>query len=178
VYRLDASLALYSAARKRLPGLRLLFIGGGRPEIVFREAVREGVALSSDDLRFVAAERPQVPRWLGAGDIGLCFCTPTFSSIGVSPTKVGEYLACGLPVVGNAQIGDFERIVHAVGAGHTLPDLGRESIKRAAEALPRLLNANRNDVRAHARRFLGLDKGVAAYRRIYGDLGRAVSLEP
>jgi glycosyltransferase involved in cell wall biosynthesis len=178
VYRLDAILELFASARTRLDGLKILFIGRDGGDLVFREAERLGISLSADEVRFVAAERPQVPYWLGAGDIGLCFCTPTFSSLGVSLTKVGEYLACGLPIVGNTQIGDFEEIIEAVGSGTVLQGFSQTSIDRASASMADLLGVDRTKIREQASRFLDLNKGIAAYRTIYADVDQAVTLEP
>jgi len=178
VYRLDALLQLFAAARERIPGLILLFIGGGAADRILSEAASLGIALHPDEIRSVSAARAEVPRYINAGDIGLCFCTPTFSSAGVSATKVGEYLACGLPIVGNSQIGDFDRIVDAIGSGIALPDLSAASIKEAAAAVPLLLDANREQVREKARRFLDLGTAVEAYRHIYEYLCAPVTVEP
>jgi glycosyltransferase involved in cell wall biosynthesis len=169
---------VFAAARERLPELKVLFIGSGRLGPILAEAGRIGVQLGPDEIRSVTAAREDVSRWINAGDVGLCFCTPTFSSLGVSATKVGEYLACGLPVVGNRQIGDFARIVEAVGSGNVLDDLTEESLREAGERMPGLIHAERAQIRERARRFLDLHKGVDAYRQIYEDLLQPVSVEP
>jgi glycosyltransferase involved in cell wall biosynthesis len=178
VYRLDAMLRLFAETRERVGGLKFLFIGKGSIDQLLSEAARLGIALHPDEIRSVSAARTEVPQWLNAADIGLCFCTPTFSSAGVSATKVGEYLACGLPIIGNVQIGDFARIVSSVGIGLTVADLSDASIEVAAAAIPSLLGADRLRVRDRARRFLDLGTAVDGYRRIYEDLRAPVAVEP
>ena len=178
VYRLDAILRLFAAARKHQAGMRLLFIGSGPIEPILQEARRLGIELNPDEMRSVTARRAEVGRWLNAGDIGLCFCTPTFSSLGVSATKVGEYLACGLPVMGNRQIGDLAEIVHAVGSGHVLDDLGAESLEIAGERVPGLLQADRAEIRQRASRFMDLRTAVNAYGALYDDLNTPVTVGP
>lgn len=178
VYRLDALLQMFAAARERIPGLMLLFIGGGPANRILSEAASLGITLEPHEIRCISAARAEVPQWINAGDIGLCFCTPSFSSAGVSATKVGEYLACGLPIIGNSQIGDFARIVDAIGSGVALPDLSGASIEQASAAVPLLLKADREQVRERARRFLDLGTAVEAYRQIYENLRVPVSVEP
>jgi glycosyltransferase involved in cell wall biosynthesis len=176
VYRFDAVLGVFAHAREQLPNLKLLFIGSGSAETLIRDAKRMNFPLQSDDVRCVTAARQEVPRWINAGDIGLCFCAPTFSSLGVSATKVGEYLACGLPIIGNEQIGDLARIVEAVGKGYVLSDLKENSFRAAGEQVPGLLNANRAEIRERASRFLDLRLAISAYRRIYDRISRPVSV--
>jgi glycosyltransferase involved in cell wall biosynthesis len=178
VYRLDALLRLFAASRERIPGLKFLFIGSGTVDQLLFEAARLDIPITRDEIRSVSATRSEVPRWINAGDIGLCFRTPTSASAGVSPTKFGECLACGLPVVGNSQIGDFDLIIKSLGSGVALPDLSNASIEAAAASIPSLLRADREQLRARARRFLDLGTAVDAYRQIYGDLQQPVSVEP
>jgi glycosyltransferase involved in cell wall biosynthesis len=178
VYRLDAIIRLFAATRERLPRAKLLFIGSGPTEPILAEARHLGVQLQPEDLRSVSATRGDVPRFINAGDVGLCFCTPTFSSLGVSATKVGEYLACGLPVIGNRQIGDFARIVEAVGSAHAVDDLAEPTIHRAADTVPALLQADRDIIRGRAAAFLDLRRGVDAYRQLYSDIHQPVTVEP
>ena len=54
----------------------------------------------------IAAER--LPAELRRAHAGLAFIKPCRSKIASSPTKVGEYLAAGLPVIANAGIGDLD----------------------------------------------------------------------
>ncbi|MCV5148282.1 glycosyltransferase, partial [Escherichia coli] len=48
----------------------------------------------------VAAE--DLPRYLCAADIAVSFIKSCYSKQSSSPTKIAEYLACGLPVIANA----------------------------------------------------------------------------
>jgi glycosyltransferase involved in cell wall biosynthesis len=47
-----------------------------------------------------------VPALLAAADVGLAFRAVSLSTRAIAPIKVGEYLLCGLPVVGTAGIGE------------------------------------------------------------------------
>lgn len=178
VYRLDAILRLFAAARRHVTGLKLLFIGSGPDAAILDEARRLNIELSPDETLSVSASREVVGRWLNGGDVGVCFCTPGSSSLGVSATKVGEYLACGLPIVGNRQIGDLNAIVEAIGSGCVVDDLGAESLERAGEQIAGLLHADREGIRDRASRFLDLAKAVYAYAAIYDDISVPVTLHP
>lgn len=178
VYRLDAILRLFAAARQHSRGLKLLFVGSGSVEPILAEAQRLDIEVKPGELRSVTASRDGVVRWLNAGDVGLCFCTPTFSSLGVSATKIGEYLACGLPVIGNRQIGDLAQILGAVDGGNVLDDLSQASLELAGEQVPKLLRAKRSEIRDRASRFLDLARAVDAYDAIYTDLHRPVMVGP
>jgi len=44
-------------------------------------------------------------------DAGLSFVKPCVSKLASSPTKIGEYLAIGLPVVSTTGIGDIDQLL-------------------------------------------------------------------
>jgi glycosyltransferase involved in cell wall biosynthesis len=57
------------------------------------------------------ADRAEMPRYLSAADVGLSFILSAPSKRACSPVKNGEYLACGLPLVTTAGIGDYSDLV-------------------------------------------------------------------
>jgi glycosyltransferase involved in cell wall biosynthesis len=87
----------------------LLWLTTGDPERVRQLMTTRSIGTDQFTIRSVAAT--EVPSYLAAGDLGLSFIKPCFSKIASSPTKNGEYLACGLPVVINAGIGDSDALV-------------------------------------------------------------------
>lgn len=87
-----------------------------------------------------------VPRYLAAADVGTVFITETFTTRTVLPVKTGEYLLCGVPVVGTAAIGDNEA---ALGAGVFFDD--RRGPAEAARWVIDQVLPNREDYRARAR---------------------------
>ena len=76
-----------------------------------------------------------MPAALVAGDVGLSFIQPCFSKTGSSPTKVAEYLACGLPVVVNAGIGDQGALAAEAPACTVMPDLSDAAVDEADSLL-------------------------------------------
>lgn len=167
VYLLETQLRLFDAIRRRDPRAKFLVIGRNRQSELVEEARKLGIDLKSDDVRALSAERGEMARWISLGDVGTCFYVPTPSSLGVSPTKLAEYLACGVPAIGNRGVGDIESILGAIEAGHVLPDLTETSIEAAADAFFRLRMLPRADIRQRARALLDLPLAVAAYARIY-----------
>jgi glycosyltransferase involved in cell wall biosynthesis len=89
----------------------------------------------------------EVPRYLAAADVGAAFRTPTFSTRGVAPVKLSEYLLCGVPVVGTAGIGDTAA---AQEAGMFFDD--RQGMAAAAEWVLGTVLPVREEVRRTARR--------------------------
>ena len=86
------------------------------PEIATELFEREGIPKE----RYVAltVKPEEIPNYLAAADLAVAFIKPCYSKISSSPTKIGEYLAAGLPFITNRGIGDLDELLErdAVGA--------------------------------------------------------------
>jgi glycosyltransferase involved in cell wall biosynthesis len=63
-----------------------------------------------------------VPRFLSAADIGIIMRHDVTVNNVASPVKVGEYLACGLPVILTRGIGDYSEMLPTAGVGLLLDE--------------------------------------------------------
>lgn len=134
-------------------------------------ANREDIAGEKITVTYV----PQVelPLFLLAGDAGLVFRRTSPTAIAASPTKFGEYLACGLPVISTPQIGDLEGIINSNKIGVVLDAYEKAKYKEAIKKLLSLLNEGevvRGRCRKVAEDIFALDRGVQIYLDIYNRL--------
>jgi glycosyltransferase involved in cell wall biosynthesis len=163
-YRLDLGVKVASAL--------------GMPLYVMTQQVEEAKAMVGQRAGAVSAVRPDdVPVELAAGDVGLCLVRPSFSKLASAPTRVGEHLAAGNPVVALAGVGDLDRFLEQEGVGVVLPDDSDESIQRGSEQVQELLRDPDTPQRCRSvalQRF-SLDRGIARYLRLYRDLHSANS---
>jgi glycosyltransferase involved in cell wall biosynthesis len=146
----------------------LLWLTTGRPERVRELMSTRGISEAQFTIRSVAAS--DVPSYLAAGDVGLSFIKPCFSKIASSPTKNGEYLACGLPLIINAGIGDSDSLVTDWRAGVLIKELNEPSFDRAYNELKALTNNNgiKAKTRQVAERLFDLDTiGGQRYAELY-----------
>lgn len=68
-----------------------------------------------------------VPKYLSACDVAISFVKSTFSTLSRSPTKIPEYLACGVPIVANAGVGDVDRLIEVNRVGTLIRDFSDQS---------------------------------------------------
>jgi len=105
-------------------------------------AVREGLAARGvpvDRFLVARAPHPEVPRWIGPSRAGVFFIRSCRSKRASCPTKLGEFLACGVPVVINDGVGDTGEVVRRARAGVVVDGFGPEPFARARAALAALL---------------------------------------
>lgn len=125
-----------------------------------------------EDKFTVRAARPaEVSAYLSAADAGLAFIKPCFSKLASSPTKTAEYLACGLPVVLNAGVGDSDTLVTREHVGALVENFSDEDYRRAARTIDAMLqdrDATRTHARAVAERLFDVHRtGLERYARLY-----------
>lgn len=111
-----------------------------------------------------------VASYLSASDAGLALIKPCFSKLASSPTKTAEYLACGLPVIINAGIGDSDSLITDENAGVLIHELDRAGYAKAAGKIERLANQTKMRRRTRevaAKLFDVRGVGVERYARLY-----------
>ncbi len=129
----------------------------------------EGFA--GDDFVFRKAAPREMAGFLSAGDLALSFIMSCFSKLGSSPTKVAEYLACGLPVVLNGDVGDQKDLGVETDACVVVDSLSADritaAVPQALELAGRPLETRLHTSREVAERRFGLDVGITRYERLY-----------
>lgn len=161
-YRFDQVRAFAETLARRLPGARLLVLTGSPAEA--------WSALGEDPpLRpiVITASPLDVGPYLAAADLGLAFRQQSFAMQAVAPVKLGEYLLCGVPVVGTAGIGDTAAPA-AAGVFHA----ASESMEPAVHWFLDVVLPQREDFRGRAR-----EAGLATFslRRSIEDYRRALA---
>lgn len=172
-YLLEEMLDFYQTARARWPALFFLALVNREPDVVAQELARRGIA--PDDFAITWVGHEDVPAHLSAADVAIAFIRPSLSKVSSSPTKYGEYLACGLPFVANAGVGDVDALLDGSDAGVLVSEHSPDAYGRAAERLRALVEAGSRDVcRGLAEREFSLaGRAEPAYRDLYGKILQA-----
>ena len=146
----------------------LLWLTTGSAERVRQLMDSRGIAASNYSVRSVAANA--VPSYLSAGDAGIAFIKSCLSKKASSPTKNGEYLACGLPIIINAGIGDSDELVTGWNAGVLINQLDAEGFALARKKVEVLSRdpTTRTNMRGIAEKLFDLNTvGAERYAELY-----------
>ncbi len=128
-----------------------------------------------------------MPKYLSCADVALSFIKTCFSKKGSSPTKVAEYLATGIPVVLNGDIGDQAELATETRACVVMRSFDETGCVEAVDAVlslaTRPLEDRIRDCRRVAEARFGLDRGIETYQRLYraivaGPRNPAASIHP
>ena len=168
-YMGDEMAEFFRVAREAIPSLRFLILTQGAHQEVVPALTQRGI----DPYCTITSAPPEkLGSYLAAADFGISFIRPAPSKASSSPTKIGEYLGAGLPVLATAGVGDLDRMI--------TPDVGvlvrrhqGSAYREATAALLALLNcpAVRARPRALAERELSLETvGRPRYCELYASL--------
>jgi glycosyltransferase involved in cell wall biosynthesis len=167
-YMLDEMLEFFAVAKQEAPSLRLLVLNRGEHAIIAEALARKGI--SPEDVLVRAAAFDEMPGYLGSAWAGLHFSKRGASQLGSSPTKLAEYLAAGLPVIGAGGLGDAGDFIRQHRVGVLINEMSQAAFRDTWSALERLV-ASDDGIRARCRtvaqRELSLEYGTARYRDVY-----------
>lgn len=162
-YMLPEMLDFFAALHRQRPDSLFLFLTRDSKEEILAQAGSKGI---DKNLLIRPVTRDDMPRYLSLFDASVFFILPSFSKQASSPTKQGELMGMGIPVVCNAHVGDTESIVNESGGGTVMPDFGPEA-KEKAVTYCLTQQPDRDAIRRYGIRYYGLEGGVNEFARIY-----------
>ncbi len=167
-YMTDEMMGLFETARRDDPTSFALVLTQRDAD-----AVREGLiarGFAGEDM-FVASVPPsEIAEYLSAADIAISFIKACYSKQSSSPTKIAEYLACGLPIIANRGVGDVDPLIERNHVGVILDEFTPEGYSKALSEAETLGDIS-DRCRETARREFDLETvGGERYRRIYESL--------
>jgi glycosyltransferase involved in cell wall biosynthesis len=172
-YLLDQMLHAFVHLRDRVAGSRLLLVNRGDHDFIRERAAAQGIA--GEELELVEASHLEMPRLISRMSAGMALYKSGYSRVACSPTKVGEYLACGVPCLASAAVGDLKEILEASGVGVALTGYSDAEMMSAVERIVSLAKDEgiRERCRTAATHFYSLSDGVSTYGRIYTRLSKS-----
>lgn len=166
-YALGEALDFFGVVLEEIPKAALLLIIRGPVETLRGSVERRGLRAVTTIVS--SATNGEIPEWLSVSHVGLAFYRRGTSNIARFPTKIGEYLASGLPVVVSGGVGDCDQILEAERVGATVREFTVPEYRRIARALHGLLrdDALADRCRNVALRRLSLVEGIQRYHALY-----------
>lgn len=168
-YMLDEMLVFFKRLLVRYPDAFFLLVTTEREETILTAAENIGVPISN--ISVMSATREDVPAAISLFDVSLFFIRPTYSKSASSPTKQGEIMGMGKPIICNAGIGDTDEVIKRYHCGDVI-DLNDElSMDKAVASFEQTRNLPKDQIRKGAEDFYSLHKGVEKYSNIYREIG-------
>ncbi|MCL4479022.1 MAG: glycosyltransferase [Deltaproteobacteria bacterium] len=169
-YLFDKMVEFFKVIKANEPKAHFLLLN--KTEHAYALRILKDQDVSPEDHTIQGVSPDEVHKYLWASDMGIFFIKPSFSKQSSSPTKLAEYLSCGLPVIGNSGVGDTEEIILENALGSIVYKFEQKEYRRAFDRAMQLINDPDFDKRAQGMvdTSLSVKVGVKRYRWIYDKL--------
>ena len=167
-YLTDEMMRLCKQLSDKFPAAKFLFISPHRHEVIEAAAARQGLSASKIITR--QAQRHEVPVLLSFSTYSIFFIKPCYSKISSSPTKHGEIMAMGIPVITNSGVGDVATIVDKYQAGFVLNDFSESSFQSVVNKIAAGVRFDATQIRNGAKDFYSLQNAIGRYNKVYSSI--------
>ncbi|MFM6926808.1 MAG: glycosyltransferase [Ferruginibacter sp.] len=150
---------------KRIPAAKFLFISPHRHEEI--KAIAAEYEIPADKVLVKKASRVQVPALLSLSSYSIFFIKPCYSKQSSSPTKHGEIMAMGIPVITNGGVGDVEEIVNTTNSGIVINEFTDAIFEQAINEIENKKRYDAAAIRQGAFKWYSLENAIEKYSRIY-----------
>jgi glycosyltransferase involved in cell wall biosynthesis len=161
-YMLDEMLQAFSALLVKKSDAIFLIVSGDHPDFIMEQADKNGVSRSS--IRIQSATHKDVSAYISLFNVSVFFIRPTYSKKASSPTKQGELMSMGIPIICNAGVGDTDMVIKKYEAGIVLEELTSVVFTEINwDQIP----FNKTLAQHGSQEFYGLETGVQRYLKVY-----------
>lgn len=164
-YLTDEMMQFCKVVNEKIPKAKFLFISPHRHEVI-EEAVKK-YNIPADKVLVKHGKRHEVPVLLSFSSYSIFFIKACYSKISSSPTKHGEIMAMGIPVITNAGVGDVDEIVKKYNSGFIVEAFDTNEYNRIAEKISDVSMFDKNKIRAGAKDFYDLQNAIQKYLKVY-----------
>jgi glycosyltransferase involved in cell wall biosynthesis len=167
-YMLDEMLDFFKCLSTKRKEARFLFITPDKKEHILTKALEKNIDISR--IRVVEASRKEVPLYLSLSAMSLYFIRPFYSKKASSPTKTGEILSMGIPIVTNSGIGDSDKILSESGTGLLIRKFSTEEYERVIGQIDVFLKTDTTEFVKASEKYFSLENGIKLYDSVYRSL--------
>jgi hypothetical protein len=117
----------------------------------------------------IKAIRDQVPILLSLGHFSVFFIKQCNSKQASSPTKHGEMMAMGIPVITNSGVGDLDEIINKTASGFIMKNFSQEEYNVAINQITHC-HFDPKKIRSSAFEYYNLENAVLKYKHTYDSI--------
>jgi glycosyltransferase involved in cell wall biosynthesis len=163
-YMADEMLSFFKLLSEKTNAVFLIITKDSK-ELVYQAAKKHDVDFNK--LLIVSSSRADMPYYISQSSASLFFIKPTFSKSASSPTKMGELLSMGIPIITNAGVGDVDSIIQNTQCGVIISDFNENGYQKAISDILKNSNLYKNNTVNAAQHYFSLKGGIEKYAGIY-----------
>ena len=167
-YMLDEMLDFFKCLQIKNPNTKFLFITKDSPKLILEKAKSKKIDVSS--IKIKPSSREMMPSYIGLSDFSIFFILPVFSKKASSPTKMGEIMNLGIPIICNSGVGDVDEIMEKSMPELLVKDFSNNEYDRVIDLITNNYKPNQKTIIETSHSYYSLEKGVEKYKEVYKEI--------
>ena len=163
-YMTEEMFRFFKIVNKQYPDYNMMILTKDDPLIVKSEIAKFDIP--SEKVIVTYSDRNSLPLYLALSDYGIFFIRNSFSKKASSPTKHGELMGMGIPVICNT-IGDTGNIVSTTNTGFVVDNFSEANMFEIAKKIITCPRPAKDHIRNCAKSYFNLDGGTKKYLSVY-----------
>ena len=165
-YMLDEMLDFFKCLQLKKPKAKFFFITKDNPQLILEKAKSKDI----DSIKIKSSSREMMPSYIGASNFSIFFILPVFSKKASSPTKMGEIMNLGIPIICNSGVGDVDEIMQKSMPELLLKEFSNKEYERIIDLITNNYQPNQKAIIETSNSYYSLEKGVEKYKEVYQEI--------
>ena len=158
-YMLEEMLSFYKRSSNSLTDPLFLFVTKENPKDIYK--LSDDLEIPRNEIIVTSCNHTDMPLYMSLFSCSIFFIKPVYSKKASSPTKQGELMAMGIPIMCNDKVGDTAGIVRKYNSGLVI------SSDKINESVMSDYTFSESKAIEGAEEYFGLEKGLNTYGEIY-----------
>ena len=167
-YMLDEMLDFFKCLKTKKPKAKFLFITKDNPQFILEKVKNKKIDISS--IKIQPSSREMMPSYIGVSNFSIFFILPVFSKKASSPTKMGEIMNLGIPIICNSGVGDVDEIMDKSMPELIVKDFSNKEYERVIDLITNNYQPNQKTIIETSHSYYSLEKGVEKYKEVYKEI--------
>ncbi len=165
-YMLDEMLDFFKCLQIKKPKAKFFFITKDNPQLIIEKV--KSKKIDPKCIKIKPSSREMMPSYIGTSNFSIFFILPVFSKKASSPTKMGEIMNLGIPIICNSGVGDVDEIMGKSMPELLVKDFSNKEYKRVIDLIiNKNYKPNQKSITETSQNYYSLKKGVEKYKAVY-----------
>ena len=164
-YMLDEMLDFFKCLQIKKTNAKFFFITKDDPQLILEKVKSKEIDISS--IKIQPSSRKMMPSYIGASNFSIFFILPVFSKKASSPTKMGEIMNLGIPIICNSGVGDVDEIMEKSMPELLVKEFSNNEYDRVIDLITNNYQPNQKSLIETSHSYYSLEKGVEKYKEVY-----------
>ena len=167
-YLLKEMLVFFKKIKEKIPNSKFHFLTKDNPDIIFDHC--DNLGIDRKKIIIEESDREDIPFKTRNWNFSLCFIKPSFSKIFSSPTKQGELMGMGIPIICNSGVGDVDEIMKKNMPELLVSKFNKNEYERVIDLILNNFKADKKKIIQTSHNYYSLNNGVRKYLDIYNQI--------